>query len=60
MYGHVETLAKAEAEGIKAAGGSCDLYRVEETLPEDVLTKMHAPAKSGEIPTLSDPKTLEQ
>lgn len=60
MYGHVEAMAKAEAEGIKAAGGSVDLYRVEETLPEEVLSKMHAPAKSGDIPTLTDPKTLEQ
>lgn len=60
MYGHVEILAKAEAEGIKAAGGTCDLYRIEETLPQEVLTKMHAPTPSGEIPVLTDPKTLEQ
>jgi len=60
MYGHVETLAKAEAEGIKAAGGTADLYRIEETLPDEVLSKMYAPKKSDDIPTLTDPKTLEQ
>jgi len=60
MYGHIKTLAEAEAKGIKEAGGTVDLYQVEETLPEEVLTKMHAPAKDSSIPTLSDPKTLEQ
>ena len=60
MYGHVKTLAEAEAKGIKEAGGSCDMYQVEETLPEEVLTKMHAPPKDSNIPTLTDPKTLEQ
>lgn len=60
MYGHVQTLAQAEAEGIKSAGGTVDLYRVEETLPEEVLTKMHAPKKDDSIPTLSDPSVLEQ
>jgi NAD(P)H dehydrogenase (quinone) len=60
MYGHVQTLAEAEAEGIKSAGGSVDLYRVEETLPAETLAKMHAPAKDDKIPTLSDPAVLEQ
>ncbi|OQO00516.1 Minor allergen Cla h 7 [Cryoendolithus antarcticus] len=60
MYGHIEQLAKAEAEGIKSAGGTVDLYRVPETLPEEVLTKMHAPAKDSSIPTLDSPNTLEQ
>lgn len=60
MYGHVQTLAQAEAEGIKSAGGSVDLYRVQETLPQEVLDKMHAPAKDDSIPTLSDPSILEQ
>ena len=50
----------AEAEGIKAAGGTCDLYQVKETLPDEVLQKMYAPPKDGKIPVLDDPKTLEQ
>lgn len=45
MYGHIQKLAEAEAEGIRAAGGSVDLYQLPETLPQEVLTKMHAPAK---------------
>ncbi|KAK4565347.1 flavodoxin-like fold protein [Recurvomyces mirabilis] len=60
MYGHIKTLADAELKGIKAAGGEADLYQVEETLPQEVLTKMYAPAKDSHVPTLSDPKTLEQ
>ena len=27
MYGHVNKLAEAEAEGIKEAGGTCDFYQ---------------------------------
>ncbi|GAB7351310.1 hypothetical protein MBLNU459_g1725t1 [Dothideomycetes sp. NU459] len=60
MYGHVQKMAEAEAAGIKAAGGTVDLYQVEETLPEEVLSKMYAPAKDSNIPILSDPKVLEQ
>ncbi|KAK3716676.1 flavodoxin-like fold protein [Vermiconidia calcicola] len=59
-WGHVKTLAEYEAKGIKEAGGTCDLYQIEETLSDEVLTKMYAPPKDKDIPTLSDPKTLEQ
>jgi len=52
MYGHVKTLAEAEKKGIEAAGGTADLYQVAETLPQEVLTKMHAPPKS-DIPTIT-------
>ncbi|KFY23811.1 hypothetical protein V491_02401 [Pseudogymnoascus sp. VKM F-3775] len=45
MYGHVHTLAIAEQEGLKKAGISADIYQVPETLPQEVLTKMYAPAK---------------
>ena len=60
MYGHVQKLAEAEAAGIKEAGGSADLFQLEETLPEDVLAKMYAPAKPSHIQTLTDPSVLEQ
>ncbi|KAF2766927.1 flavo protein WrbA [Teratosphaeria nubilosa] len=59
-WGHVKTLAEAEAKGIREAGGSVDLYQVPETLPDDILTKMHAPAKDSSIPTINDPQTLTQ
>ncbi|KAF1992090.1 benzoquinone reductase [Aulographum hederae CBS 113979] len=59
MYGHIKQLAEAEKKGIEAAGGSCDLFQVAETLPEEVLTKMHAPPKDSNIKTLENPKDLE-
>jgi len=45
MYGHVAKLAEAEKAGIESAGGKADIYQVPETLPQEVLTKMHAPEK---------------
>lgn len=60
MYGHIKGLADAEAKGIREAGGTVDLYQLPETLSEEVLGKMHAPAKDSSIPVLEDPKTLEQ
>jgi len=46
MYGHIAKLVEAEKAGIESAGGKVDVYQVAETLPQEVLTKMHAPAKS--------------
>jgi len=45
MYGHVAKLAEAEKAGIEAAGGQATIYQIAETLPQEVLTKMHAPPK---------------
>ncbi|MCJ1301908.1 Minor allergen Alt a 7 [Hypocenomyce scalaris] len=59
MYGHIQKLAEAEKAGIEAAGGTADLFQVAETLPEGVLSKMHAPPKDAAIPTI-DPATLQQ
>ncbi|KAG4027324.1 hypothetical protein MFRU_031g00720 [Monilinia fructicola] len=56
LYGHIQQLAEAEKEGLKKAGIEADLFQVPETLPQEVLTKMHAPPKSN-IPTI-DPATL--
>ncbi|KAF3393724.1 Minor allergen Alt a 7 [Talaromyces pinophilus] len=47
MHGHILKLAEAEKAGIEAAGGKADLYQIPETLPDDVLAKMHAPPKSN-------------
>ncbi|OMP87469.1 Minor allergen Cla h 7 [Diplodia seriata] len=60
MYGHIKQLALAEKKGIEAAGGTVDLYQIPETLSDEVLGKMHAPAKDASIKTLDSPKTLEQ
>jgi NAD(P)H dehydrogenase (quinone) len=35
-YGHVETMAKAVAEGVREAGAEAVIKRVPETVPEDV------------------------
>jgi NAD(P)H dehydrogenase (quinone) len=43
MYGHIYELAKAIAEGASSvAGVNVEIRRVPETLPRDVLEKMHA------------------
>jgi len=52
LYGHVAQLAEAEKRGIEAAGGSVTIFQVAETLPQEVLTKMHAPPKPN-YPILS-------
>lgn len=58
MYGHIKQLAEAEKKGIEAAGGSADIFQIPETLPQEVLTKMHAPPKPTDIKVLDDPETL--
>ncbi|CUM47248.1 unnamed protein product [Debaryomyces tyrocola] len=45
MYHHIATMAEEVKRGIEAAGGSADIYQVPETLSEEVLAKLHAPAK---------------
>jgi len=43
MYGHIYRMAEAVGEGAKAVGGAeVSLYRVPETLPEEVLKNMGA------------------
>lgn len=58
LYHHVYDLALAEKAGIEAAGGVADIYQVAETLSDDVLAKMHAPAKP-DIP-IATHETLTQ
>lgn len=45
LYGHIRQLALSVQKGIQDAGGKADLFQVAETLPQEVLTKMHAPSK---------------
>lgn len=45
MYGHIATMAEAVAKGVAAAGATCDIYQIAETLPAEVLEKMGAPPK---------------
>jgi len=60
MYGHIRKLADAEKKGIEAAGGEATLLQVAETLPEDILAKLHAPPKDPDVAVLDDPVTLQQ
>ena len=40
-YGHMETMAHAIADGVRAAGASVDIKRVPETAPPDVAKAAH-------------------
>lgn len=40
-YGHIETMAEAVAEGVRAGGASVDIKRVPETAPEAVAKAAH-------------------
>lgn len=57
MYGHIETLASAIAEGAREAGGvDVVVKRVAEIMPEDVAKK-HG-AKTDQAAPLASPKEL--
>lgn len=57
MYGHIYKMAQAVKEGLESVPGvEVELYQVAETLPAEVLEKMHAPPKP-EVPVLN-PKDL--
>jgi len=53
LYGHIKQLAEAEVAGLKKVGIEADLYQVPETLPQEVLTKMHAPPKATDVPEIT-------
>jgi len=54
MYGHVRTLAEAIQRGAsKVPGVDVKLFQVAETLPTEVLEKMHAPPKNADIPIIT-------
>ncbi|PSR73376.1 hypothetical protein PHLCEN_2v10668 [Hermanssonia centrifuga] len=52
MYGHISSMAEAVKSGIEKSGGQATVYQISETLPQDVLDKMHAPPKPA-YPILS-------
>lgn len=57
-YGHIETMANAVAEGVRAAGATGDVKRVPETVPEDIAKKakfkLDQPAPVASIGDLED------
>ncbi|KAI0064004.1 NADH-quinone oxidoreductase [Artomyces pyxidatus] len=44
-YGHTGKLAESLKSGVESAGGNATIFQIAETLPQEVLTKMYAPAK---------------
>ncbi|KND01390.1 NAD(P)H:quinone oxidoreductase, type IV [Spizellomyces punctatus DAOM BR117] len=54
-WGHIKTLADSVVKGLREGGVNAELYQVAETLPQEVLDKMHA--VKFDIPVLS-PKDL--
>jgi NAD(P)H dehydrogenase (quinone) len=63
MYGHIYKMAQAVAEGVKQVpGAEVSLYRVAETLPDEVLEKMGAKAAHAsfaQVPIASVDKLAE-
>ncbi|KAJ2720797.1 hypothetical protein GGI07_004401, partial [Coemansia sp. Benny D115] len=58
-YGHVHTVAQSIAKGLlKSDKVDVELYQIAETLPEDVLEKLHAPPKSN-VPVITAEKLAE-
>ncbi|KAI0057017.1 NADH-quinone oxidoreductase [Artomyces pyxidatus] len=45
MYGHIATLAESIKIGLQSAGGTTAIYQIAETLPQEILMKLHAPPK---------------
>lgn len=45
-YGHIRTVAEAEAAGAKAAGAEVTIFQFPEILSDEVLAKMHAAPKA--------------
>ncbi|XP_061355441.1 probable NAD(P)H dehydrogenase (quinone) FQR1-like 2 isoform X2 [Gastrolobium bilobum] len=59
MYGHVEALAKSLKKGVDSIEGvEGVLYRIPETLPEEVLQLMKAPQKDDHVPLISAAEKL--
>ncbi|OMO84309.1 NADPH-dependent FMN reductase [Corchorus olitorius] len=60
MYGHVEKLAKRMKKGVDGVEGvEAVLYRVPETLSDDVLEHMKVPPKDPEIPEIKAAELTE-
>ena len=45
-------MAKEVSAGVEASGCECRMFQIAETLPAEVLTKMHAKEKNQQIPII--------
>lgn len=52
-FGHIETLARSVMKGLEESGVHAKLFQVAETLPQEVLEKMHAPPKNPDVPVIT-------
>ncbi|HEX8554720.1 MAG TPA: NAD(P)H:quinone oxidoreductase [Sphingomonas sp.] len=57
-YGHIEQMAEAMAEGVRAGGAQVDIRRVAETAPADVVANAHFKTDSAH-PVIEGPDALE-
>ncbi|QRW00784.1 NAD(P)H:quinone oxidoreductase, type IV [Ceratobasidium sp. AG-Ba] len=53
LYGHIATLAQQVKKGIESEGVEVTLFQVPETLTPEILTKLGAPPRNTEIPTIT-------
>ena len=58
MYGHVETLSGAVAEGARSTGAEVAVKRVQELVPREVMEK--SGGKLDQAAPLADPQELDQ
>jgi NAD(P)H dehydrogenase (quinone) len=52
MYGHIERMTKEVAAGVESSGCEVRIFQVAETLPAEVLAKMHAKEKDHQVPVI--------
>ncbi|GAB5593350.1 hypothetical protein Unana1_08250 [Umbelopsis nana] len=57
-YGHIYTLAKEIQQGLESQGAQVKIFQVPETLPDEVLVKMHAPPKQ-DVPIITPQQLTE-
>ncbi|GAA5882486.1 hypothetical protein JCM16303_001760 [Sporobolomyces ruberrimus] len=59
LYGHISTLAVAEAEAAKSTGAEVDIYRFPEILSDEVRSKMHAGPHNTDHPEITPDDLLK-
>ena len=55
----MEKLARKIVTGLEKSGVNAKLFQVAETLPQDVLDKMHAPPKAEDVPFITSEQLRE-
>jgi NAD(P)H dehydrogenase (quinone) len=58
LYHHIYTLAQEVQKGLEASGVEAKIFQVPELLSDEILTKMHAPAKP-DVPVITTAQLTE-